>query len=99
MFYTNAVLSAGVQIGPGGNQWLSFSDVNMKRDFRALDGETVLAKLAGMPVQEWGYIAQDAPDAAASLALARECGIALPGTAMASQIMARVYGLDDEKRR
>jgi 3-hydroxyisobutyrate dehydrogenase-like beta-hydroxyacid dehydrogenase len=25
----------------------------------------------------------------------RECGIALPGTAMASQIMARVYGLDD----
>jgi len=38
-------------------------------------------------------------DLAATLALARECGITLPGTATASQIMARVYGLDDPKRR
>ena len=60
VFHTNAALSAGVQIGPDGSQWLSFSDVNMKRDFRALDGETVLGKLAQMPVQEWSYRAQDA---------------------------------------
>lgn len=38
-------------------------------------------------------------DLAATLALARECGITLPGTAAVSQIMARVYGLDDPKRR
>ena len=59
VFHTNAALSAGVQIGPGGNQWLSFSDVNMKRDFRPVDGETLLGKLAQMPVQEWSYKAQD----------------------------------------
>ncbi|HME71311.1 MAG TPA: NAD(P)-dependent oxidoreductase [Myxococcota bacterium] len=38
-------------------------------------------------------------DLAATLALARECGVALPGTGLASQIMARVYGLEDMKRR
>jgi 3-hydroxyisobutyrate dehydrogenase-like beta-hydroxyacid dehydrogenase len=38
-------------------------------------------------------------DLAATLALARECGVALPGTGLASQIMARVYGLEDTKRR
>jgi 3-hydroxyisobutyrate dehydrogenase len=38
-------------------------------------------------------------DLAATLALARECGITLPGTAAVSQIMARVYGLEDPKRR
>ena len=46
-----------------------------------------------------GFVEIAEKDLAATLALARECGIALPGTAMASQIMARVYGLDDEKRR
>jgi len=38
-------------------------------------------------------------DLAATLALARECGVALPGAALASQIMARVYDLEDAKRR
>jgi 3-hydroxyisobutyrate dehydrogenase len=38
-------------------------------------------------------------DLAATLALARECGITLPGTAAVSQIMARVYALEDPKRR
>jgi len=38
-------------------------------------------------------------DLAATLALARECGVALPGTALALQIMARVYALEDAGRR
>ena len=46
-----------------------------------------------------GFVEIAEKDLAASLALARECGITLPGTAIASQIMARVYGLDDEGRR
>jgi len=60
VFHSNAALTQGVQLAPNGGQWLGFSDVRAKRDFRDLDGETVLAKLAGMPVQEWSYIAQDA---------------------------------------
>jgi 3-hydroxyisobutyrate dehydrogenase-like beta-hydroxyacid dehydrogenase len=46
-----------------------------------------------------GFVEIAEKDLAATLALARECGITLPGTATASQIMARVYGLDDPKRR
>ncbi len=38
-------------------------------------------------------------DLAITLAFAREHGVALPGTALCQQLMARVYGLDDENRR
>jgi 3-hydroxyisobutyrate dehydrogenase len=38
-------------------------------------------------------------DLAVTLAFARECGITLPGTALCQQLMARVYGLRDDKRR
>jgi hypothetical protein len=59
VIHSNAAMSIGVQLAPNGSQWLGFSDVRAKRDFRPLDGETVLAKLAGMAVQEWSYLAQD----------------------------------------
>jgi 3-hydroxyisobutyrate dehydrogenase len=38
-------------------------------------------------------------DLAVTLAFARENGVALPGAGLAQQLMARVYGLDDPKRR
>jgi 3-hydroxyisobutyrate dehydrogenase len=38
-------------------------------------------------------------DLALTLAFAREHGVALPGTAVCQQLMARVYGLEDENRR
>lgn len=46
-----------------------------------------------------GFVELAEKDLAATLALAREHGVALPGAALASQVMARVYGLDDDKRR
>ena len=46
-----------------------------------------------------GFVEIAEKDLAATLALARECGITLPGTATVSQIMARVYALEDPKRR
>ena len=57
-FFTNAALSSGLRLAPGGSQWLGVSDVNTKHEFRAFDGETVLSKLARMPVMEWSYLAQ-----------------------------------------
>lgn len=59
-FFSNVSLSAGVVLAPGASAWASVSDVNMKTDFRDLDGEEVLAKVARMPIQEWRYKAQDA---------------------------------------
>ena len=38
-------------------------------------------------------------DLAATLSLARECDIALPGTGLCQQLMARVYGLEDARQR
>jgi hypothetical protein len=58
-FFSNAAMTLGVQLSPSGTQWSSLSDARSKHDFRTLDGETVLAKLARMPVQEWSYVAQD----------------------------------------
>jgi 3-hydroxyisobutyrate dehydrogenase len=38
-------------------------------------------------------------DLAWALKLAKDCGVALPGTALASQLMARVYAVEDAGRR
>ena len=59
-FYTNAALTSGLQLAGGGSQWLAVSDVNMKHEFRDLDGEDVLAKLSRIPVMEWSYKSQNA---------------------------------------
>lgn len=59
-FYTNGTLTAGVELRPGASAWSSVSDVNRKENFRDLDGDDVLAKLARMPIREWNYKAQDA---------------------------------------
>lgn len=60
ILYSNAALTAGVSLAPGAGGWASVSDVNRKTGFRTLDGESVLAKIAAMPIQEWSYKAQDA---------------------------------------
>jgi hypothetical protein len=57
--YTSAASVTGVELAPNGGQWLNISDVNAKHRFRDIDGEAVLTKLAGMPIQEWSYKAQD----------------------------------------
>jgi 3-hydroxyisobutyrate dehydrogenase len=46
-----------------------------------------------------GYTTLAEKDLAVTLAFAREHGVALPGTALCQQLMARVYGLDDPNRR
>ena len=46
-----------------------------------------------------GFATLAEKDLAVTLAFARENGVALPGTGLAQQLMARVYGLEDPKRR
>jgi len=60
VFYSNAAMTTGVLLTAGGGGWSNLSDVNMKTEFRDLDGEQVLGKLAAMPVREWSYTTQDA---------------------------------------
>lgn len=46
-----------------------------------------------------GYTTLAEKDLAVTLAFAREHGLALPGTGLCAQVMARVYGLEDHNRR
>jgi Chaperone of endosialidase/Head domain of trimeric autotransporter adhesin len=49
----------GVKIGPGQNSWSAISDVRLKENFAAIDGEEMLHKIAAMPLTTWNYKAQD----------------------------------------
>lgn len=59
-FYTNASLTAGAKLDPGGSGWSIVSDVHMKEHFRDVADSEVLAAVARMPVREWSYKTQDA---------------------------------------
>ena len=61
VFYSNAAMTTGVVLLNGRNSWdpINVSDENRKTDFRDLDGEQVLGKLAAMPIREWRYTTQD----------------------------------------
>jgi 3-hydroxyisobutyrate dehydrogenase-like beta-hydroxyacid dehydrogenase len=54
---------------------------------------------AGFQAMLRGFVTLAEKDLAVTLAFARESGVALPGTGLVSQLMARVYGLDDAARR
>jgi len=62
VFYSNAAMTTGVVLLGGTSTWqpVGVSDENRKTDFRDLDGEQVLGKLAALPVREWRYTTQDA---------------------------------------
>jgi hypothetical protein len=54
-FYSNAPLTSGVKLAPGGGSWASLSDRTAKTDIRPLDGAAILAKVAALPVTTWTY--------------------------------------------
>ena len=62
VFYSNAAMTTGVVLLTGTSGWqpVGVSDEHRKTDFRDLDGEQVLGKLAALPVREWRYNTQDA---------------------------------------
>jgi hypothetical protein len=52
------LLCAGVTLDPSGSAWNVVSDCNRKENFRALDGEDLLARLRNVPATSWNYIAE-----------------------------------------
>ena len=46
---------AGVSVAPGASAWGILCDRNAKKNFAPLDGEEVLRKLEGVPIQTWNY--------------------------------------------
>ncbi|MBO2007722.1 tail fiber domain-containing protein [Hymenobacter negativus] len=50
----------GVELTPGAGSWTSLSDRRVKENFRPIDAEQVLQKVATLPITEWNYKAQPA---------------------------------------
>jgi hypothetical protein len=59
VFFSNSALSSGVVLQPGGGAWGTISDRNRKDDFREVNAEVVLQRIAAMPIQSWSYKSQD----------------------------------------
>ncbi|OON67689.1 tail fiber domain-containing protein [Hymenobacter sp. CRA2] len=51
---------AGVELAPGAGSWTTLSDRRAKENFRPVDAEQVLQKVAALPVTEWNYKSQPA---------------------------------------
>jgi hypothetical protein len=49
---------AGVSLAAGGGSWASLSDRRAKRDLHEVDAQAVLARLAGVPLYTWRYMAE-----------------------------------------
>ncbi|MGA2556612.1 MAG: tail fiber domain-containing protein [Verrucomicrobiota bacterium] len=56
-FYTSA--SGGATLAAGSGSWTSMSDRHAKENFAPLDPQSVLAKVAALPLSTWNYKAQD----------------------------------------
>jgi trimeric autotransporter adhesin len=54
-FYSNAAMTIGVSLAANGASWAMVSDRNRKEDFRDINGEEILHKLAALPVTSWRY--------------------------------------------
>lgn len=59
-FYSNPSLSTGVRLPANASAWSTLSDVNSKEHFDEFDDDTLLQKLAALPVRTWSYKAQGA---------------------------------------
>ena len=58
LFYANSAASIGVYLAPGGNSWAPTSDRNAKENFRAIDPQEILAKVAALPVLDYNLKSQ-----------------------------------------
>jgi hypothetical protein len=59
IFYSNGARTTGVTLAPNGSSWAGVSDRNRKQDFRPIDAEDVLRRVAALPVTSWSYKGTD----------------------------------------
>ncbi len=55
---TTGSATSGVGVAAGSGSWSSYSDRKAKRDFRGVDGDSLLRRLAQVPISTWSYKAQ-----------------------------------------
>ena len=58
--FSNLINTTGVTLAPGGGSWSTVSDKHKKENFSALDAESILKKVAALPLSKWNYKSQPA---------------------------------------
>jgi hypothetical protein len=58
-FFTSSNYSSGVFLAHGDGSWNTVSDRNAKENFEPVEAQSVLEKVAAMPMTTWNYKAQD----------------------------------------
>jgi autotransporter adhesin len=58
--YTSMNLTSGVTLAAGASSWASVSDRRKKENFRDVDAESILQKIAAMKITNWNYKSQPA---------------------------------------
>jgi FtsZ-binding cell division protein ZapB len=57
--FTDANVSVGVSLAPGGSSWATISDSTKKTNFQKADGDYFLSSLSKLKLGSWNYKAQD----------------------------------------
>jgi hypothetical protein len=73
----------GVSLAAGSGSWSSLSDRALKRNFAAIDGSSILERIAGLPISTWSYKAQKP---------------AIRHLGPTAQDFGRAFGLGEDKR-
>jgi hypothetical protein len=60
LFYSNPGATAGVSLASGSGSWTTLSDRNSKENLQPVDAQTVLEKVAALPMNTWNYKTQAA---------------------------------------
>ena len=55
---TNSAATLGVVLLPDGGSWSAISDVRLKENFLPVNAETILKKIATLPLSTWNYTEQ-----------------------------------------
>lgn len=58
--YSNNAKTAGVTLASGGGSWTAVSDRRLKENFRTINAEDLLNKVATLPITNWNYKSQPA---------------------------------------
>lgn len=57
--FTNSTLTSGMTISAGASSWTAVCDSTLKRNIREVDYQSVLEKVAELPISQWSYKSQD----------------------------------------
>jgi hypothetical protein len=60
--FSNSGATLGVSLAANGTSWSTISDRNAKKNFAPIDEDSILQKLAAVPIEQWNYKSENDSD-------------------------------------